>query len=263
VSGLIPLEGGVNFRDIGGYQGLHGTIMRGRVFRSGLLTRLTEADRTTLSALGIRLICDFRGPEEQGKDPISWLPTGARLANWGTSSCGDITLLRKRVGPEATVAEAREAMIDLYRSLPHENADRYGIALEALALGQVPAVLACTAGKDRTGTMVALLMSLLGTPREAVVENYAQSDKHVDYVGQFRDRAAAAERAGELDNPYLGLVKRVSAPVLETLLASHPDYILAGLVGIEAEFGSIEAFAAGRLGVTAQRLAALRQQLLE
>lgn len=262
MSGVIPLQGGINFRDIGGYQGIHGTIRPGRVFRSGLLARLTEADRATLSGLGIRLVCDFRGPEEQGKEPITWLPEGAQLADWGTSSRGDITLLRKRVGPEATVAEARDAMFELYRALPHENADRYAIALQAMAAGQVPAILACTAGKDRTGTMVALLMTLLGIPREAVVENYAQSDQHVDYVAQFQERAAAAERAGELDNPYLGLVKRVSTPVLATLLASHPDYIAAGLDGIAAEFGSVEAFAMQRLGMTPQSLAALREHLL-
>lgn len=263
MSGLIELEGGLNFRDIGGYEGRSGVIRRGLVFRSGSLARLTPKDRSTIGALNIRLVCDFRGPEEQSRDPVAWLPPGAELADWGESSRGDITLLRKRVGSDATVAVAHDAMLELYRSLPYDHADRYGRALKCIAAGELPAILACTAGKDRTGTMVALLMALLDIPREAILANYALSDKYVDYVGHFRERAAAAERVGDENNPYLGLVRRVSAPVLTTLLASDPDYIAAGLAAVERDFGSVANFAVGHLGLSETELQQIRTALFE
>ena len=61
---LLPLEGGRNFRDLGGYPTLDGRRVRwGRVFRSGMMANLTDADYDYLSALGIRVVCDFRSNE--------------------------------------------------------------------------------------------------------------------------------------------------------------------------------------------------------
>lgn len=263
MSGLIPLEGGMNFRDIGGYSGRLGTIRMGRVFRSGRLVRLTAADRETITALGIRLVCDFRGPEEQGKEPNPWLPAGSRLADWGASSSGDITLLRKRVGAGATVAEAREAMLELYRGLPHENADRYGIALEAMAGGELPAILACTAGKDRTGMAVALLLTLVGVSRDAVIENYALSEKLYDFPTHFRADAARAEQAGRTRNPIVRLLHETSPEALSAVLASSPDYVAMGLDATAERYGSIAGYARERLGLSDLELAQLREFIIE
>jgi protein-tyrosine phosphatase len=53
----VQLEGGVNFRDLGGYQAVDGRRVRwGQVFRSDNLGRLTDRDVTFLQTMGIRLV---------------------------------------------------------------------------------------------------------------------------------------------------------------------------------------------------------------
>ena len=74
---LLPLEGGRNFRDLGGYPAAGGrTVKWGRVFRSGMMANLTGADYDYLSALGIRVVCDFRSRTERGSrtDPLAGNP---------------------------------------------------------------------------------------------------------------------------------------------------------------------------------------------
>lgn len=58
---LLPLEGGQNFRDLGGYRTRDGRTVRwGMLFRSGAMDRLTAADYAYLGKIGIRTVCDFR-----------------------------------------------------------------------------------------------------------------------------------------------------------------------------------------------------------
>ena len=67
---LVPLEGTLNFRDLGGYRTADGRQVRwGRVFRSDALGTLTDADLTYLEHLGVRLVCDFRDDLETQRAP--------------------------------------------------------------------------------------------------------------------------------------------------------------------------------------------------
>ena len=62
---VLPLEGGRNFRDLGGYQTSSGaTVKWGILYRSGVMTGLTQQDYNYLRQLGINQICDFRAKEE-------------------------------------------------------------------------------------------------------------------------------------------------------------------------------------------------------
>ncbi|MBU0914224.1 MAG: tyrosine-protein phosphatase, partial [Gammaproteobacteria bacterium] len=67
---ILPLQGGVNFRDLGGYPSQSGgSVVWGKLFRSGTMTDLTSADYQYLSALQIRTMCDFRAREELATEP--------------------------------------------------------------------------------------------------------------------------------------------------------------------------------------------------
>ncbi|WIW89411.1 tyrosine-protein phosphatase [Sphingobium sp. V4] len=261
MTGVLPLAGGVNFRDIGGQPVNGGVIRRGIVFRSGRLSHLTVEDRAAVDRLGIRLVCDFRGPAEQTLEPYLWLPQGARLADWGASSSGDVTALR--LGIDSTVSDAREAMFDLYRNIAERHADRYSQAIKALAAGEGPAILACTAGKDRTGAAIAIVMGLIGASQDTIVENFALSAKVFDFPGLFHKEAERAENEGRLDSPYLGLVRRVQPDALQAVLASEPDYILTCLNAIDANYGSLRSYAKRRLGLSAENVGALKRFLIE
>jgi protein-tyrosine phosphatase len=67
---VVPLQGGSNFRDLGGHRTADGaTVRRGHVFRSAHLGGLTDADRAALGKLGVRTIVDLRGVDEAAETP--------------------------------------------------------------------------------------------------------------------------------------------------------------------------------------------------
>lgn len=71
---LAPLEGGVNFRDMGGYLAADGRrVKRGRLFRSGALDRLTDKDLSYLQEVPIKNILDYRDADEVSTKPdVLW-----------------------------------------------------------------------------------------------------------------------------------------------------------------------------------------------
>jgi protein-tyrosine phosphatase len=77
---VVPLEGGSNFRDLGGYATSDGRkIKHGAVFRSAHLGTLTDADRRTMSKLGVRTIVDLRGVSEAAETPHRVDGVGCRI----------------------------------------------------------------------------------------------------------------------------------------------------------------------------------------
>ena len=98
---LPPLQGGRNFRDLGGYRTHDGRRVRwGRLYRSGSLAALTEADCRYLGGLGIRWVCDLRTTHERRSAPSAWCGDGAPL-HWSrdyTLSFGDLRELHKLQG---------------------------------------------------------------------------------------------------------------------------------------------------------------------
>src|SRR6201996_2893806 len=74
----LPLEGTPNFRDLGGYETTDGRFVRwGLLYRSGVLTHLTEHDFAYLTPLGVRVVCDFRTAQENAKEPEIWIPNAS------------------------------------------------------------------------------------------------------------------------------------------------------------------------------------------
>ncbi|RYG98420.1 MAG: tyrosine-protein phosphatase, partial [Alphaproteobacteria bacterium] len=72
-SRLLPLEGGYNLRDMGGYAAADGRSVRhGMLYRSGMMSMLTEADERHLAGLGIATVCDLRRAGERTKEPTRW-----------------------------------------------------------------------------------------------------------------------------------------------------------------------------------------------
>src|SRR6266702_3640156 len=120
---VLPLEGGRNFRDLGGYATDDGRHVRwGVLFRSGSLARLTRADWDHLALRGVRALCDFRSTSERANEPVclAALPSASYWARDYTTSFAE---LRAMLRTNFTTAEAaRQAMINGYRGLPFEQA---------------------------------------------------------------------------------------------------------------------------------------------
>lgn len=241
---VLPLEGGVNYRDLGGYMTADGRETKWEVlYRAGSPARLTPADQAELARRGIRTVCDLRATDEREAEPDPYVAANPDVTYWTRDYAADAgDLMQVLGGADASAARSRAAMIGFYRQLPREHAAGFRQMFAYLAEGKVPLAFNCSAGKDRTGTAAALVLTLVGVPRETVVADYALSDDLVDYMARLD-----ADGAGE--GPYSALA-RLPKDVVAPLLASDPAYIEAALDAMAASHGSVEAFIEQELGVT-------------
>ncbi len=251
----LRLEGAPNFRDFGGCEVAGGRLRRGVLYRSGALGRLTEADVDALNARGAWTMVDLRHEGER----IA-APTHAQLAAAGVHSLpmgsghGAAPVPRPALltVADATAGQAVEAIKASYRRYVHEHRDRFA-ALFDILLGERdgPAVIHCTAGKDRTGISVALVLLALGAARDAVVEDYCATRRYLDAA--WREHILAAM----LEDP-----SRVNRRVADAMFDAHPDYIGAALAEIDARHGSPEAYLRDSLGLGPDRIGKLRERYL-
>lgn len=248
---LLPLEGGRNFRDLGGYRAADGrTVAWGKLYRSGSMVGLTPADVEYLGRLGIRTVCDFRTSKERADEPNKWAQT-AGIDYWTRDyemSGGDLARLF-RGGADA--AQARAAMISLYRELPYEQAEAYKTMFRKMLDGQVPLAFNCSAGKDRTGLAAALILMALGVPRDAVMADYQLTDRYLP-AAMARDKAAASQMLAAIPRDVLGAV-----------MVADPAYLNAAFDEMTSRNGSPERYLRTVTGLTDADIARLRDMFLE
>jgi protein-tyrosine phosphatase len=171
----LPLTDGVNFRDLGGYRTADGRAVRwGRVFRAGSLAELTDEDVAYLGRLGLRLSCDLRSPEEVAAHPDR-LPPGAAARH--TAIAAEVGRVRRVVTLTRKRHRIQELLQDVYTIMLDQNGPVFaGIIRAAADPANLPLVIHCTAGKDRTGLAAALLLLALGVPQETVIADYTLSN---------------------------------------------------------------------------------------
>lgn len=249
----VALEGGVNFRDLGGYTTQDGRhVRRGLVYRTGTLNRLTAQDWQTVQALGLKLVCDLRSPEEVAAAPdqlpdaaiqYAHIPLQTENENWRLLQT---VLLR----PQGIQDILRDSYL---RIMIDENPQVFGEVLRRFAdPAHLPAIVHCTAGKDRTGVASALLLAVLGVPEDTIIADYTLSNH------DFRHFHAYAERALE---PVKWM--HVTADDLHPLLVADAETMRAVFAHIRARYGSVEAYLEQCAGVDAEVITALRTLFLE
>jgi protein-tyrosine phosphatase len=249
---VIALQGGRNFRDLGGYSTLDGRRVKwGKLYRSGSMAWLTPADYDSLSTLAIKTICDLRTVHERAAEPNKWREV-AGIRYWAREHSDSFGELRKvLVSGLSTPERARAAMIAGYRHLPFEQAPAHRELFVRLAAGEVPLAFNCAAGKDRAGTAAALILSALGVPRDTVIEDYVLTDRVVDLAKIFLSR----KRKNELTGLAPGVVSAV--------LKADASYLRAALDAVDERHGSVAVYLRDALGIPEEALLTIRQNLLE
>jgi protein-tyrosine phosphatase len=249
---LLKLEGGRNFRDMGGYPTQDGRRVRwGKLFRSGSMARLTAQDWETLVARGIRTVCDLRTTAEREMEPFAWAeaPGLNYFARDYETSFGE--LRRVMASGFADHEAAKAGMVAGYRELPFEQSPAYRVVFGHLKANDVPLVVNCTAGKDRAGTASALILSALGVPREIVVQDFLLTNRTVDLMRILSGKSPTNVMATQ------------PMEVAKAIFMADPSYINAALDSLHERHGSIEGFLKDVLDVNAEELAAIRAALLE
>ncbi|MDZ4764243.1 MAG: tyrosine-protein phosphatase [Chloroflexota bacterium] len=251
---ILNVEGVANFRDIGGYPTADGRHTRwGMVYRTGMLAELTEISRAYLRGLNVRWVCDLRSDEEIEAAPDRVMDNPAiryehksLFAPNDTSRRLRALLFNKRLLPQMMQEMYTDVLIDA-------NARAYGNILRDLAVpGNLPALIHCTAGKDRTGAAIMLLLLALGVAEDIVIADYSLSNR---YFTTFRTYTVGLQRRLR----WFGL----SLDDITPMLVSNPDTLRATIAHLQTKYGGIEPYLRDAAGVDAATLAALRATLLE
>ncbi|MDQ0708523.1 protein-tyrosine phosphatase [Arthrobacter woluwensis] len=237
-----PLPQTYNFRGLGSLPAGGRLTKEGVFFRSDALHLLSDEGRSLLRELKVATILDLRDDDEVLHAPSAL--TGL-----------DVEVLRGNVlaGALGTSLQSLPTLPGLYRMILAQGGSvAVGLARSVTANASQgrSTLVHCTAGKDRTGVMVALLLDAVGVDREAIVADYAGTE---------------ANLAGEWLEGVKALLGKMGVPVSEQILAiaggSPASAMLETLELLDADFGG----GAGYLthhGLTAAELEALRAALL-
>lgn len=211
----LPVPGTYNFREVA-----PAGIRRGRLFRSDAIDRLGESGRSELAAQGIRLVVDLRTDDEAARQPDD------------LDGCG-IDLVRAPLftGSVASMIPQDLDLAATYRLMVDGAAPAIAAALGAIAEASGGVLVHCTAGKDRTGVVVALALAVAGVDREAIVADYGRSEELL--AGEWSEAMLARVAAHGVE----------PTPQLVELMTRSPEGAIRGVFAtIDAEHGGLEAY---------------------
>ncbi len=250
----LVLDGGWNFRDLGGYVTADGRSMTawGRVMRSDHLNGLSDRDVALIGRIGIRTVHDFRLSKERERQPSrTWDPSPSiRLLNVGDAGTDvaavdvvmDMLSGRIPLPPPTFWDDGYLDMVERARPMFVEMISALSIA------DHLPALFHCTGGKDRTGISAALLLELLGVSREVAMDDFLATNV---FRTPVRARAIAAQLA------EAGIDVRDALPVLGVTRSA----LTAAWRRIDDEFGGPLAYLLGG-GMDPDTPQRLRDELL-
>jgi len=187
----LPMEGGYNFRDLGGFKTKEGRYTKwGRLFRADELSNLTESDIKYLTSIPITSVIDFRAQSEARRSPDK-LPATVHFTY-------PIAITPGNLSSEGIQANLLKTNIDSH--MKHMNrllvsdpvcvrAYRIFFAIVQNNLS-APLIFHCSAGKDRAGMAAALVLFALGVDEETVMEDYLSSkiylsDKYAAFIAKY------------------------------------------------------------------------------
>ncbi|MDG2003455.1 MAG: tyrosine-protein phosphatase [Novosphingobium sp.] len=251
---LVPLEGGVNFRDMGGYETSDGRTVKWRhLYRSGTMHRLTPADHEHLATRGIRTVIDFRSGGEQVEEPNHWAL--ASDTNYWSREHEEVfgNIHEMAASGLATPEDAMQVMEAGFRYLPFQQAEAYGEMFRRLAASEVPLAFHCTAGKDRTGGGAALILAALGVPRASIIADFTMTERAVDLQKALLRRKP---------NPKFAHFAELDEDTRAAFSGAKANYVNAFLDTIDEKCGSLENYLSD-FGITQSDIGSIRASLLD
>ena len=248
---IIDIEGGVNFRDFGGYPTVAGGyVVQGKLFRCGILSNITPTGLATFNELGIRHVCDLRRPDERADDPTPLPPENPRRTDVSMDP-GSAPSLRQVLRSRPPTEDQRvNFMTAINEDLVRDHTNNYHKVFAALLDTHDGGFLVhCTAGKDRTGLAAAMILVSLGVNRENIEEDYLLTNTVIDFEGFILPRIR--QHYGLL-SPEIEKIKSVAGVRVE--------YLRAAFRVMEKLHGSIDGYLKRGLGLNARDLEELQRR---
>jgi protein-tyrosine phosphatase len=241
---LIALEGAHNVRDLGGYMAASGATTCWRsLLRADGLHMLSGADVDNLLAEGVATVIDLRGSLEIDRE-INPFGVDRRVQYHNIPL---FSALAPIAGMTGTDGEAFD-MAERYRNAIDRCQPAIAAVMSAIADAPEGAVLFhCSAGKDRTGIISAILLAIAGVEDEAIVEDYALTATVArPLIERLREKAI---RGGT--NPVF----------VDRFLACEPETMRSTLLHVKGTYGHFPAYLK-RIGLSEADIRNLRRRML-
>ena len=264
----LDIPGTWNARDVGGRAvpaGARAPLATGVLLRTASLAGLDPAGVAVLDDYDVRTVLDLRSPQEVARDGADVVPAGTQVlalpfgaphpekARALGDDAGEVTgadmarVLATLVGTDAAAtmdpaALGQAVMEGIYRRFVTDPAAHaaVGTALTAIASSTHAVLVHCSAGKDRTGWIVALVQAVCSVPPDQILQEYLLSAH------------AAADLAATMP-----VLPGVDPALWEAVLTVRPEYLAAARDEVEATFGSLTGYL-DAIGIDADLRAMLR-----
>lgn len=250
---FLSLQGGINFRDLGGQRTADGRRVRsGKLLRSGSLHMMTHDDLSHLDTIPLSRVIDYRDPAEVNRSPDKLNELAHYLNAPANPHVRDVNA--KVTELNATTLNAlngEQFMIELYRQLPFNNAAYRQLTGWLMEPFDGALLQHCAVGKDRTGVGCALTLLALGCDTHTVMEEYLLTHGMLTQVEDFM-----LESLGD------GLTARGRQNLAE-MMTVQESYLAAALGAINERYASVDSWLEKEYQLTPQAREALQSRLLE
>ena len=253
----LPFTGAHNFRDLGGYETQDGrTVKWGKVYRSDNLHSLTDEDVDYMKRLNIKSVVDFRSNEEREDEPDRLTPSMTQVLlpiQFRPKEIDDGTT--KDLIKDLTFGnlDATNLLYDFNIAIVKQFTEEYKTFFRHIVDNNAePLVLHCTAGKDRAGFASAMVLSILGVPREKIIEDYLLTNTYVkDHVDS------------EMLEIELKTFFQADTDNLRKINLVEERYIQAAFDTIDSHWGGMDQYISEGLNLTEEDINKIKDYYLE
>jgi len=257
---VLRMRKEMNFRDLGGYRTIDDRVIkRGVFFRSAAPGNMTDDEIGIIRGLGLKTVLDFRGPKQVRKLPDPKIPGAvyinecAAFRNLGDDlNYSPYELIEMLVDEDQKGGNAASAAVASYTAALAYSNRAYEVMFERLLNDEVPILLHCTWGKDRTGVAAMLIMLALGVNEKQIIEEYVKTNEAFEEAIERRVRE--------------GFFSKISSNY-RTLMAVRQGVLPASatmfLAEIQERFDNYETFFEKEYDLTPADLKKLRDRYCE
>ena len=253
----LPFTGAHNFRDLGGYKTEDKrTVKWGKIYRSDNLHSLTDEDLKYMKRLNIKSVVDFRSVEERENEPDRLNPGMTQVLlpiKFQPKELDDDSI--KNLMKDLTFGDLDSSNLlrDFNIVIVEEFTDEYkNFFRHIIENNAEPLVFHCTAGKDRAGFASAMILTILGVPREKVIEDYLLTNTYVkDHVD---DKMLEIE---------LKTFFRADTDNLRKINLVEERYIQAAFDTIDSKWGGMDRYISEALNLNEEDILKLQDFYLE
>lgn len=245
----------LNLRELGGLTSADGrTVRHGLFYRGSTLENLSDEQKSLVDSFGLHFMLDLRATGEAEGKP-DYLPDGTeylRVGGMYGSEGLEIDFSPAGIERMSHLIEAQQDNFigSLYVSMMFDNPALRAL-MRHLVAGAVPMYFHCSAGKDRTGVCAALLLSLLGVPDDAIVQDFLLTNEY---------------RSSLINNPPAQLPPWMEKGDLDRWRKANgvqEQNLRDALAAADEHYGSRETYFEAEFGLDAAAVVELRDRYLE